>query len=108
MLFDFIYSKIKSLYLTKNHCQEDIFKLELQLHAFLTPALDEGEWSASHPGHFTPPGKSPQYQFDKMLGGTQSWSGLFTQSIHIKLNQKLQNQIYCNIFIGACHLFSSK
>jgi hypothetical protein len=27
---------------------------EIQLHALLTSALDEGEWSASRPGHFTP------------------------------------------------------
>jgi len=27
---------------------------ELQLHAFLTSALDVGKWSASCPGHFTP------------------------------------------------------
>jgi hypothetical protein len=28
--------------------------VEVQLHAFLTPALDGGEWSASRPGRFTP------------------------------------------------------
>jgi hypothetical protein len=28
--------------------------MEVQLHAFLTSALDEGEWSASRPGRFTP------------------------------------------------------
>jgi hypothetical protein len=28
--------------------------VEAQLHAFLTLALDWGEWSASHPGCFTP------------------------------------------------------
>jgi len=27
---------------------------EVQLHAFLTSALDEGEWSASCPGRFMP------------------------------------------------------
>jgi len=27
--------------------------VELQFHAFLTSALDGGEWSASHLGHFT-------------------------------------------------------
>jgi hypothetical protein len=28
--------------------------VEIQLHTFLTLALDGGEWSASHPSHFTP------------------------------------------------------
>jgi len=28
--------------------------LEVYPHAFLTSALDVGEWSASRPGHFTP------------------------------------------------------
>jgi hypothetical protein len=28
--------------------------MEVQLHAFLTSALGEGEWLASRPGHFTP------------------------------------------------------
>jgi len=27
--------------------------VEIQLHAFLTSALDGGEWSASRPGRFT-------------------------------------------------------
>jgi hypothetical protein len=26
---------------------------KVQLHAFLTSALDRGEWSAPHPGFFT-------------------------------------------------------
>jgi hypothetical protein len=30
------------------------WRSELQLHAFLTSALDGGEWSASRPGRFTP------------------------------------------------------
>jgi len=27
--------------------------VEVQFHAFLTSALNGGEWSASHPSHFT-------------------------------------------------------
>jgi hypothetical protein len=27
--------------------------VEVELHAFLTSALDGGDWSASRPGHFT-------------------------------------------------------
>jgi hypothetical protein len=44
-------------------------------HAFLTSALDGGEWSASRPGRFTPQGKSPRYPLDRRLGESQSRSG---------------------------------
>jgi hypothetical protein len=40
--------------------------VEGSLQAFLTSALDGGEWLASHPGRFSP---------DRRLGGPQSWSG---------------------------------
>jgi hypothetical protein len=33
--------------------------VEIQLHAFLTSALDGGEWSASRPGRFTPRERAP-------------------------------------------------
>jgi len=36
-----------------------VWGLEVQLNAFLTSALDGGEWSASFPGRFTPGGKTP-------------------------------------------------
>jgi hypothetical protein len=49
--------------------------VEVQLHAFLTSALDGGEWSASRPGRFTPQGMNPWYLLDRMLGGPQSRSG---------------------------------
>jgi hypothetical protein len=32
---------------------EDVWGVEVQLHAFLNSAADEGKWSASRPGHFT-------------------------------------------------------
>jgi len=32
-------------------------EMEVQLHAFITLPLDEGEWSLSCPGYFTPWGK---------------------------------------------------
>jgi hypothetical protein len=31
-----------------------VLGMEVQLHAFLTSALNGGEWSTSHPGRFTP------------------------------------------------------
>jgi len=33
--------------------------VEVYLHAFLTSALDLGEWSASRPGRFTPRERAP-------------------------------------------------
>jgi hypothetical protein len=33
--------------------------VEVYLEAFLTLALDGGEWSASHPGRFTPRERAP-------------------------------------------------
>jgi hypothetical protein len=33
--------------------------VEVQLYAFLTSALDGGEWSASCPGRFTPRERAP-------------------------------------------------
>jgi hypothetical protein len=33
--------------------------MEVQLHAFLISALNGGEWSASHPGRFTPRERAP-------------------------------------------------
>jgi len=44
--------------------------VEIQLHAFLTSALDEGECSVSRPSPFT-----PRYPLDRRLCGPQSRSG---------------------------------
>jgi len=40
----------------------------------MTAALEGGEWSAAHPGHTLPPGKT-QYPFYRRLGGPQGQSG---------------------------------
>jgi hypothetical protein len=45
------------------------------IHIFSTSALVGGEWSAPHPGPFSPRGKSPWYQLDRRLGGPQNRSG---------------------------------
>jgi len=37
--------------------------MEVELHTFLTSALDEGEWSASCPGCFTPRERAPGTQW---------------------------------------------
>jgi hypothetical protein len=34
-------------------------EVRVKLHMFLTLALDEAEWSASHSGHFTPKTRTP-------------------------------------------------
>jgi hypothetical protein len=34
-------------------------EVEVYLHAFLSSALDGGEWSASRPGRFTPRERAP-------------------------------------------------
>jgi hypothetical protein len=41
--------------------------MEVQLHVFLTSALDEGEWSASRPGRFT---------LAPSIGHVRGWMGL--------------------------------
>jgi hypothetical protein len=41
----------------------------------LTSAVDGGEWSASHPGYFTPRKRAPRTHLDRRLGGPQSRSG---------------------------------
>jgi hypothetical protein len=42
------------LCLTKHHTIKMYEGVEVQLHVFLTSALDEGEWSDSRPGRITP------------------------------------------------------
>jgi hypothetical protein len=52
--------KVKlSLYLIKHHAMKTYWGVEVYLHVFSTSALDGGEWSASHPGHFTPRERAP-------------------------------------------------
>jgi hypothetical protein len=48
--------------------------VEICLHAFLTPALDGGEWSASRPFRFSP-GKESSVPIGRRPCGPQSRSG---------------------------------
>jgi len=56
------------LCLTKHHAMKTYGGVELQIHAFITSALDGGEWSASRPGRFTP-GNKARYTLDRWLAG---------------------------------------
>jgi hypothetical protein len=49
---------------------------QVQLHSYLTSALDRAEGSASLPGCFTPT-EEPQYSLNRRLNWPQSWSGCF-------------------------------
>jgi len=48
--------------------------MEEQLHAFWTSALDESEWSASHPEFFNPEANAPD-DFEQKAGWIQQRSG---------------------------------
>jgi hypothetical protein len=48
--------------------------MDIQLHTFLTSALDGGEWSVSRPDRFTK-GNNRRYPLDRRLGGPQSQAG---------------------------------
>jgi hypothetical protein len=49
--------------------------VEVELHAFLIPAQDEGERLDSRPGNFTLEDRVPGNPLDRKLGETQSRSG---------------------------------
>jgi hypothetical protein len=74
-----VYKVKLSLSLTKYHAMNTYWGVEVYLRAFLTSALDGGEWSASRPGRFTPQGKSPRYPLDRRLGGPQILSVLINE-----------------------------
>jgi hypothetical protein len=44
---------------------------------FSTSTVDEGDWSASRFGRFTPQEKSPRYPLDRRLGGPRSRTGSY-------------------------------
>jgi hypothetical protein len=46
----------------------------VKLYSSKTSALEGGEWSATHPGHSLPPGKT-RYPLYRRLGGPQGRSG---------------------------------
>jgi hypothetical protein len=54
-----------SLFLTKHHAKKTYWRIEVQLHTFLTLALDGGECSFSHSVRFIP-GVRASYTFWKI------------------------------------------
>jgi len=48
------------------HAMRTYWGVDVELHAFLTSALDGGEWSGSSPGRFTP--EKTCYPLDRRLG----------------------------------------
>jgi hypothetical protein len=52
-------TKAGSCALTQHDAMKEYGVVEVQFDAFLTSALDGGEWSASHPGRFTPRERAP-------------------------------------------------
>jgi hypothetical protein len=53
--------------LTKYHAMETYGWVEIQLHAFLTSALEDGEWSTSRSDRFIPKVKGPWYTLNMRL-----------------------------------------
>jgi len=52
-----------------------MYVVQVDLLAFLTSALDRGDFSVWRPGHLTSVGKSPQCPLDRRLGRPHSRSG---------------------------------
>jgi hypothetical protein len=61
---------------TKHHAMKKYGGVEVYLQAFLSSALDGGEWSTSCLSHFTPVETAPGTQMDRRLRGPHNLSGL--------------------------------
>jgi hypothetical protein len=68
---------------------------------FLTSELDGGEWSVSHPNHFTHRGKSPRYPLYRRLGGLHSQSECYREErnlLHLSgIKPQLLGQPACSL-----------
>jgi hypothetical protein len=89
-----------SLYWTKYHDMKTYEAVEVQLHVFLTSALDGGEWSTSRPGCFTAGEIDPSSHW---IGG---WVG---PKVGLDRLQKRHESLHCscwesNVGHPACSL----
>jgi hypothetical protein len=64
-------------------------EVEVQLHSFLTSALDESKWSTSSPGRLNPMNET-QYPLDRRLGWTRSRSGRFEEQENLLTLQEFE------------------
>jgi len=79
-----------SLCLMKHHTIQT-YRVEVQLHAFLTSILDGGEWSTLRMTAL-PPDKSHQHPLDRWLGGPQSQFGCSSEKKKILFLSPASNQ----------------
>jgi hypothetical protein len=76
--------------------------VEVELHEFLTLALDGGEWPVLHPGHFTPGVKTP---ITHWIGG---WVGP-KAGLHMVAKEKIPSLLVLGIEpLSASHNITTK
>jgi hypothetical protein len=127
-------NKGKGKVIPVHHAMKTYWGVAIYLYAFLTSVLDEGEWSASCPGHLTPRvrvpgthwiggwvGASASASMDTLVKGKNTTiapcqelnSGFPAQSLVIILNElpwlppqpdRSQNQNKCNNTMGCLTL----
>jgi hypothetical protein len=56
-------------------CHGDGWEVDVEIHVPLTSTIAGGEWSASHPGRFTPGEKRSRYPLKRRLDGPPNRSG---------------------------------
>jgi hypothetical protein len=61
--------------LTQVQRHEDLWRVAVRLHAFLTPAVEGREWTVSFSDHFSSGKTSPRSPPNRMLGGLSSHLG---------------------------------
>jgi hypothetical protein len=72
--------------LTEHHAMKVYSGADVQPHAFLTSALGGGEWSASHPGRFTPREIAPgTYWIGSWVGSRDGLDAVVKRKIPRKL-----------------------
>jgi hypothetical protein len=71
--------------------------VEVQLHTFLTSALDGGEWPASHPSCFTPRERAPgTHWIEGWVGPRASLGTMVNVKIASPAKTQTPDHIECN------------